>query len=196
MTELLQFDQQLFHLINGEWRLSVLDAVMPYWREKTFWIPAYAALAAFLFYRFRWYGLYLGIALGITVGVADTVSSQVIKENVERLRPCNDPAVRTDVRLLVHCGGGYSFTSSHATNHFAVAAFLSLTLGGLYRRIRIPLFLWAASIAYGQVYVGVHYPLDVLAGALLGTLIGYVLAKGYLATRFNIGHKTGPITHD
>lgn len=186
MNELLQLDQQLFHLINGAWRLEVLDAVMPYWREKTSWIPAYLLLAGFVFYRYRWYGLFFALALGLTVGVADTVSSQWIKKSVQRLRPCNDPALQEDVKLLVHCGGGYSFTSSHAANHLAIAMFLYLTLGRFWRGFRLPVFIWAASIAYGQVYVGVHYPLDVLAGGLLGALIGYLTAKAYLASRFRI----------
>ncbi len=181
MTELLQLDQQLFELINGEWRTSFLDTIMPYWRNKKFWIPAYLLLAVFVFYRYRWYGLYFALALGLTVGVADTVSSRVIKKSVQRLRPCNDPELKDDVKLLVECGVGYSFTSSHATNHFAVAVFLALTLGALFHWLPWLLFVWAAGVAYGQVYVGVHYPLDVAAGALLGALIGFLTAKAYLA---------------
>jgi len=85
------------------------------------------------------------------------------------------------VRLLVHCGRAYSFTSSHAANHFAIAVFISLTLGLLYSWIKWPLLLWAGSIAYGQVYVGVHYPLDVIVGSLVGIIIGYLVAKLYLS---------------
>ncbi|MBK8556199.1 MAG: phosphatase PAP2 family protein [Lewinellaceae bacterium] len=73
----------------------------------------------------------------------------------------------------VSCGGGYSFTSSHAANHFAVAVFLAAVFGGLSRWLRPGLLLWAAVISFAQVYVGVHYPGDVLAGALLGAIIGW-----------------------
>jgi membrane-associated phospholipid phosphatase len=96
----------------------------------------------------------------------------VIKPTIQRVRPCNQVDMQKTVVLRVHCGGGYSFTSSHATNHFALAVFLIFAIGRHFRRIAIPLLLWAASIAYGQVYVGVHFPLDILGGALLGTMIG------------------------
>ena len=89
------------------------------------------------------------------------------------------------MELRVHCGGGYSFTSSHATNHFALATFLVIILGPFFKWIRIPIFLWAASIAFGQVYVGVHYPLDVLAGSIVGILLGILMTKFYQMTRFN-----------
>lgn len=180
MEQLIAADQFLFELINGQAHNAVLDWLMPIWREKSTWIPLYIALAAFVGYKYRLQGLYLLLALALAVGLADTVSSKIIKPSVHRLRPCNDPALKDEVQLLVHCGSGYSFTSSHASNHFAVAAFLSLTLGLHYRRIRLPLYLWAASIALGQVYVGVHYPLDIFIGAILGIIIGNIVAKMYL----------------
>lgn len=181
MTELLQFDQEIFHLINGEWHNSFMDAVMPWWRDKRTWIPLYLLIAGWVFYRYRLRGLYFIIAAGLAVGVADQTSSELVKKSVQRVRPCNDMEMREDVKLLVPCGGGYSFTSSHAANHFALAVFLALTLGRINRWIRLPLVLWAATVAFGQVYVGVHYPLDILCGALLGGLIGYLAAKLYLS---------------
>ncbi|WP_421798959.1 phosphatase PAP2 family protein [Haliscomenobacter sp.] len=180
MEQVIAVDQFLFELINGQAHNAVLDWLMPIWREKSTWIPLYIALAAFVGYKYRLQGLYLLLALALAVGLADTVSSKIIKPSVHRLRPCNDPALKDEVQLLVHCGSGYSFTSSHASNHFAVAAFLSLTLGLPYRRIRWPLYLWAASIALGQVYVGVHFPLDIFIGAILGIIIGNIVAKTYL----------------
>lgn len=82
-------------------------------------------------------------------------------------------------RVLVGCGGGYSFPSSHATNHFALATLLFLSWGRKFRSWRWILLLWAASIAYGQVYVGVHYPLDVSFGALLGATLGLLAYQLY-----------------
>lgn len=153
---------------------------MPYWRDKSTWIPLYLLLAGFLCYHYRLKGLYFVLAVALTIGIADQISSEVIKKNIVRLRPCNDVAIKDQVQLLVPCGSGYSFTSSHAANHFAIATFIALTLGQIFRWMRWPLFLWAASIAYGQVYVGVHYPLDVLCGGLLGALVGWAIAKLYL----------------
>lgn len=180
MTELLQFDRALFFLINDTGHTAWLDALMPFWRDRFFWIPLYVALASFVVWKFGTAkGAFFILAVIVAAGLADVTSSRLIKENVERLRPCNEPEIKEQVNLLIHCGGGYSFTSSHAANHFAVAVFLCFTLGRLYRRIRLPLLLWAASIAYGQVYVGVHYPLDVICGALLGTVIGWGVSIAY-----------------
>jgi undecaprenyl-diphosphatase len=177
ITALIALDQSLFHTMNGQWRLAILDAIAPLWREKTFWIPLYVVLATLALWSFRRRGFYLLLAAGLCVGIADMSSSRLIKQNVQRLRPCNDPLVRQQTVLLVRCGAGYSFTSSHAANHFALAIFLALTLGLKYRALTWALPLWAATIAYAQVYVGVHYPLDVLCGALLGILVGWVVAR-------------------
>jgi undecaprenyl-diphosphatase len=80
--------------------------------------------------------------------------------------------------LLEHCGGGFSFTSSHATNHFSFAMQLFLLLRYSWNNIYfILLFLWASLIAYGQIYVGVHFPLDVIFGAVLGCFVAFVVNR-------------------
>lgn len=180
LDTVLYWDQQLFELLNGQWQLPLLDWLAPLWRDKRFWIPLYLLLSVFVVRTYRKQGIIFLLALGLTAGISDMVSSRVIKPAVQRLRPCNTPELREDVHLLVHCGSGYSFTSSHAANHFAVAAFIFFTLGTLHRRGRGLWWLWAASIAYAQVYVGVHYPADVLAGSLLGAAIGYLTSRLYL----------------
>ncbi|GAB5554502.1 MAG: hypothetical protein Sapg2KO_40930 [Saprospiraceae bacterium] len=182
LDTILALDEQLFRIINGTWHTDFLDWILPYWRDKKFWYPLYLALIALIIYRFRVKGIYLLLALFVTVGVADLVSSKVLKKTVKRVRPCNDPVLQDDVILLVGCGKAYSFTSSHATNHFAIGTFLALTLGLYYRRWRWLFYFWAASIAFGQVYVGVHYPLDVLVGSLLG--IGIALLTTTIYFRF------------
>jgi undecaprenyl-diphosphatase len=174
MTEILQWDEQLFQLINGSWHNPLLDVVMPYWRNKYCWFPLYIFIVSFFLLNFKKQGAFLILAIGLTVGVADYTSSSIIKKSVQRLRPCNTEILKNDVQLLVRCGSGYSFPSSHAANHFAMAVVLFFTLGKVLKRTRIPLLLWAASIAFGQVYVGVHYPLDVFMGSLLGILIGLI----------------------
>lgn len=148
---------------------------MPYWREKKTWIPLYLVFGLYAVVKYRIKALYFILAAALTVAIGDPVSSRLIKKNVKRERPCREASLSREVKLLVHCGGGYSFTSSHATNHFAIGVFLFLTIGRLFRSWRWLLLLWAASIAFGQVYVGVHYPLDVLVGALIGSLIGWLV---------------------
>ncbi len=181
LETLLQIDYQLMEWLNHDWQHPWLDAIMPHWRDKKTWIPLYVLLAGLAVYHFRWRGLFFILGVVLTVGVADTVSSKVMKPTFERVRPCNQEALPFEVIQRGGCGRGYSFTSSHATNHFAIAVFIAMTLGAHFRRMRVLLLLWAGSIAYGQVYVGVHFPFDVLTGALLGSGIGYGLAKAYLS---------------
>lgn len=192
LEAILEFDEQLFRVINGQWHNEVLDFILPYWREKKFWYPLYLALLVFIIYRFRVKGIYLLLALFLTVGLADTVSSKVLKKSVKRVRPCNDPTIKDDVVLLVGCGKAYSFTSSHATNHFAIGTFLALTLGLYYKRWRWLFYFWAGSIAFAQVYVGVHYPLDVIVGSILGIIIAYIIKLVYVKFR-KIAISTPPI---
>ena len=176
-------DQQLFYFINHNLHIGVLNKVLPYWRSMYFWIPLYVFFASYLIFNYKKNGLIYILALAMTVGTADIVSSRLIKNTVQRLRPCQDEAVKASVNLLVRCGGGYSFTSSHATNHFAAAIFVAFTYVLRRRLWRVGLLFWAASIAFGQVYVGVHYPFDVICGAIIGSLIGYIgsfLYKKYL----------------
>ena len=192
MEQLVQWDQTLFHLLNGQWHNTVLDTIAPLWRDKRFWIPLYLLLAGYLIWKFRIKGAWFVLALALTAGISDTLSSRVVKPAVARLRPCNEPGVQAEVRLLVHCGSGYSFTSSHAANHFAFAAFVFSTLRALHRRRRWLWWAWAASIAYAQVYVGVHYPADILGGAVLGAGVGFLTSGLYLRRRnLSILHHKG-----
>lgn len=179
MNDLIAFDYQLFHLINGEWRNAFFDLVLPWWREKVFWVPLYLLMAIWLVRRYGRPTVYFLLAIALTITIGDQLSSSVIKPAVERLRPCREPALPETATVMVDCGGGYSFPSSHATNHFALAALLFFSWGRRWGRWRWLLWLWAAGVAYAQVYVGVHFPIDVTAGALLGLCIGYGIATLY-----------------
>lgn len=169
--DFLALDRAVFEFINSDLSNPVFDALLPWARERLFWAPLYLFLLAFTWINFRrqFWPVILGAALVITL--ADTVSSNLIKKNVRRLRPCNDTTMVVQER--VHCGSGFSFTSSHAANHFAAALFLIGVYGRRYRWTRPALLAWAGLVALAQVYVGVHYPADVLAGGLLGAAIGW-----------------------
>ncbi len=173
-------DLAVFHWVNATTANPVFDAFLPLCREKWLWAPLYLFIVAFVLQNFglRRGGLFLA-GLVLAVGLSDFTSSTLIKKNVQRLRPCNDPEIRELVVQRAPCGSGYSFTSSHAANHFAAAVYLSLILGALSSRIKPVLLCWAGGIAYAQVYVGVHYPGDVLAGGLLGALIGWWTATTF-----------------
>ncbi len=175
---LLAWDTELFRLINSGLANPLFDALLPLCREKWFWAPLYLFIGAFTWLNFRQRGWIILLGLVLVVILSDGMSSELIKKNVRRLRPCNDPALAATVQLRTRCGSGYSFTSSHAANHFGVALFLIGLFGGLHRWIRPAALLWASLIALSQVYVGVHYPGDVLGGALVGAPIGWWVARG------------------
>jgi len=179
METILEIDQWLFFLINQSFDVPLLDWLLPYWRTKETWIPLYIFVAIFSIYQFKKSGLVLVLAALLTVGITDTVSNRIVKKNVQRLRPCNQLELKEQVDLLVRCGSGYSFTSNHAANHFGLAAFFVWTLGAVYRKTRFWWWFWAASISFAQIYVGVHYPFDILGGALIGIGVGYILAVGF-----------------
>lgn len=179
LQSLLSLDTDLLLLIHKYLHNEFFDWLMPVLRAKWTWLPLYVFLLAFMLMNFGRRGGLWVLFFIFTLALSDTVSSKAIKYEVKRPRPCQLEMVATQLHVLVPCGGGYSFTSSHASNHFAMATFLFFTLGRMIRRIRWPAMIWAASIAFAQVYVGVHYPVDVLAGGVLGALIGWGIAWYY-----------------
>lgn len=172
---MLQLDYSLFHFINQTLANPVLDTVAPICRERNTWIVLYIFLLILLIYKFRLKSWVIVIGSVLAVSISDYSSSSIIKPLVKRVRPCNDPEIKESARLLINCGSGYSFPSSHAANHFALAAFLSLSFFKRHRYIIIALFLWAGSIAFSQVYVGVHYPFDVTAGGIWGIFLAWII---------------------
>ncbi len=167
------WDSALFQAVNSGMSNELFDWVLPLFREKWFWAPLYLFIGAFSWMNFGKKGWIIVLGLVATTGLADFTSSTLVKKNVQRIRPCNDPALVDKVHLRTHCGAGYSFTSSHAANHFAAAVFLIGVFGRLSRWVRPVALIWAGAIAFSQVYVGVHYPGDVVCGALLGVAIGW-----------------------
>ena len=167
------WDKKLFVVLNSKWTNPFFDSVLPYFRDSVFWAPLYLFVLVFIALNYGKKGWWWSLAFICTIAIADIVSSKGFKPNVERFRPCQDPLFFDQVRLLLKaCSGSYSFTSSHAANHFAMASFVSITLYPSLGRWIYLTYLWAFFIAYAQVYVGVHYPLDVLGGAVLGVLTG------------------------
>ena len=179
MQFLHRIDEYLFFVINSWVHLRSIYAIAPYWRSMYLWVPLYTFFIVYLLQHYGSKGLvYLLFLVGV-VAISDTTSSKLIKPAVHRERPCRDSVLSSRVKMLVPCGSGYSFPSSHSTNHFAGVVFVILTLGFKGRFWKRLLLIWAGSIALGQVYVGVHYPSDVLFGAVLGSGIGWFIARVY-----------------
>jgi undecaprenyl-diphosphatase len=169
--KLEQWDQWLFIQINSHWTNPAFDTIMPYLRIPAFWAPLYLFAGVFVLANFKTRGLWWIVFFLSTIALTDLGGTYIFKHTIHRLRPCNDPDFFFNVRLLLKQCGGYSFISNHAANHFGMATFFFVTFRHQLKWAWVP-FLWAACIAYAQVYVGIHYPLDVFCGALLGVVFG------------------------
>ncbi len=175
---LKQIDYALFWKLNGAWHTPFFDRFMPFIRESYLWIPFYFFLILFTVINFKTKGWYWVLFFLINVTLSDFVSSRLIKEFFFRLRPCRDPLFADKIRFLVsYCPVSSSFTSSHAVNHFAAAMFIFTTFKARLGKYWAFVFLWAFFISYAQVYVGVHFPLDVTCGIIIGLITGYMIAK-------------------
>lgn len=174
---ILNLDHTIWYEVNTEWHNAFLDAVVPYFRNQWTWAPLYLFLLVFMTMNFGKKGWLWCLGFLVSFGLSDSISSHLLKPFFHRIRPCNDPYFASVVHIIVPCGGGYSFPSSHATNHFCIGTFGAATLQKYVRGVWPIAMLWAALVSYSQVYVGVHYPVDVTCGALLGLGIGLFTGK-------------------
>ena len=176
---LLNADTKLFLLING-WHTPFFDLLMTYISAKLFWLPLYLLL---LYLMIREYGkksLILLLFVAAVLVLTDQVSVHLFKNVFQRLRPCHDESLSALVHIVNnHCGGKYSFVSSHATNVFGIVAFMYGLLGKRYKWLIWVLLVWGVLVMYSRVYLGVHYPGDVLAGAVVGMIIGSLVLLMY-----------------
>lgn len=171
-----QLDVNLFLSLNAL-HSNFWDVIMYWFSEEITWIPLYAILLVGLFKKYGWKKLIpvvIGVALTITL--TDQISVKAFKEVFERYRPCHNIEIQHLVHLVKnHCGGQYGFVSSHAANTFGLSAFLCLLFSN--NKLGLGLMFWAAVVSYSRIYLGVHYPADILAGALLGILIGGLIGS-------------------
>jgi undecaprenyl-diphosphatase len=170
-------DRSIYVFINSSLSNPFSDVLGPFFSGLTstwYGISILVILWLFLFLRGGREGKIVALLIIPLVAISDQLSSAVIKQVAARARPCheiNGKQVVDTIRLLVPCGSGYSFPSSHATNAFAVASFVAHS----FHRWRIPLLLFACAVALSRVVVGVHYPSDVAGGALIGVAVAYTL---------------------
>jgi undecaprenyl-diphosphatase len=186
-------DRKIFFFVNNNLSNSFFDNTMPYIREANLWLPLYLFFFVWALLNFGKRGWLWILFAACTGALTDLVSSRLIKENIFRLRPCQNPELMQKIHVLVnYCPGSSSFTSSHAANHFGFAAFLVITLSRFTPAWIYLLYVWAAAICFAQVYVGVHYPFDVVTGGILGWLLGAIMARFFnnYAGLISLQHKT------
>tara|TARA_R110002051_G_scaffold63030_2_gene114793 strand:+ start:620 stop:1192 length:573 start_codon:yes stop_codon:yes gene_type:complete len=182
MDQLIQLDKQLFLFLNTMGN-TTWDGFWLFMTNKFSSIPLYLFL---LIFSFRSFGLKKTLLILVTVTLLITVTDQLanfFKYGVQRLRPCHDPELNDMVRLVKSsCGGKFGYFSAHAANSFALAFFFTKLLTFKLRFIGIFLFVWAAVVAYSRIYVGVHFPLDILTGMGIGLFLSWLFTKLYIFT--------------
>lgn len=167
---MLEMDTTLLLLINTRWVCPFLDGLMPLLSSRIPLIPVLVLMLSYVFYRDWRKGLLILGGIALAVAIVDPLAARVLKPWVGRIRPCHELA--EVVRTISSCGGRLSFPSNHAANMAAM-----VTVVGY----RFPRLLWAGlplvlAVSYSRVYLGVHYPLDVAAGMVLGGAIGLLVS--------------------
>ena len=177
MEFLIDIDIQVFLFLNGL-HTPWLDKIMYWITNKYVWFPFYLLIIILISWRFKWKGISGIILIIIAIGLVDYITSGIMKPFFERLRPCHNPDIDNIVHLVTHCGGKFGFASGHAANSFALATSLFLIYGKHSKKIGW-IFLWAFIVAYSRIYVGVHYPLDIFTGAIIGIILGFLMKLIY-----------------
>ena len=179
MDALLLWDQELFLWLNGLGS-EPFDALWMTVTNKRYTIGFYAILTAVMSKRLGWKNtLWMLLTIALLITFTDQITN-LFKDGFKRLRPCHEVGL-TDIMRQVKpgCGGKYGYFSGHASNSFAMATFFVVLFARHLKWLRW-LFLVAALVAYSRIYIGVHYPLDVISGTCFGILGGWLFAKLYL----------------
>lgn len=194
-------DTQAFLALNGL-HAPYFDAFMKLFTGKWIWVPMYAAVLFAVVRNYRWrQTLAVLVCVALAITIADQVCATLIRPEVCRLRPSNPENPLSEMVHIVggYRGGSYGFPSCHAANSFALASFLTLLFAN--RKLSLFIFAWAVLNSYSRVYLGVHYPGDLLVGAIIGTAAGlamafaagYVGPSGQTASEAECQHRCGHI---
>lgn len=190
---IIELDRDLFLFFNTKFTNSFLDVIMPTLRHRNTWIPLYVIILFVVIWKMKWRCVPWIICLIFATAAADIISSHFFKPYFGRFRPCNElsPVYNEMILRLKKCSGHNSFTSSHAANHGAIASFIIMASTQYYRRFLWAFALWAIVICWAQIYVGVHYPLDILGGLIIGTFTAFISNRLYNSIKnkriFNYG---------
>ncbi len=174
-------DRSVFFLING-WHDPFVDELMYFVSLRIVWLPLYLFIAFLLVKKYKKNSLYIIFVAILVIVITDKLTVILFKNTVLRLRPCHEPSLQAMVHLVKgYCGGKYGFISSHAANSFALIMFLKKYIKSSSYLYPL-LMIWALIICYSRIYIGVHYPCDVLVGIIFGSFLGWLVS--YLFYRF------------
>jgi undecaprenyl-diphosphatase len=176
IDELIEIDKKILVFLNG-FHTPLLDPVMLVITKTFFWTPLYAILIFFLFKNFKNETWLILLGAAVMIFLTDQITSSIMKPYFERLRPSHDPSMQGLLHIVGDYRGGlYGFSSGHAANTMGVALFTWLNLRSTYRWIGL-IFIWAILMSYSRIYLGVHYPGDIMVGGTIGIICGWISFK-------------------
>lgn len=177
MDNLIEWDVKLFLYLNNL-GTPKFDSFWLLITNEYYWIPTYVFIFLVIWEKYGWKKVFMiGASIGIMIVLSDTTSS-IFKNWIQRPRPCRNPELDGLFRLVIEkCRGSYCYFSAHAANSFALATYLSILFYRNHKYAPILLFSWALLVSYSRIYVGVHFPLDILTGTFMGILTGWIFAK-------------------
>jgi undecaprenyl-diphosphatase len=172
-------DTKLFLFLNGQHN-AFFDPIMFWLSNIPIWVPMYLLIIFLMIRRYKMRGFLMLLLIGIAIALCDQTSSHLLKNLIQRLRPSHEPALAGLIHLSKAGPGGlYGFVSSHAANCFGLATFIYFTFDNRFKPLKYLLIVWAVLVSYSRIYNGVHYPGDVIGGAIIGITIGWAIAALY-----------------
>ncbi len=195
LSQLDKIDRAIFLALNGK-HIEWLDTAMWYVSRIEFWIPVYVALLYFLYKKFpgKAYLFVIG-AVALTMFFTDFVAANMVKETVQRLRPSHNKELQGLVHHVIgnngelYKGGKFGFFSNHASNYFGIVTLFIFLMKPLRRWVVLALITWASLIAYSRIYLGVHYPGDIIVGIIYGITTAWFVSRlfFYLLNKYQTG---------